>query len=163
MRDSEVEKLTSLKFWLGCLRDGNGVWEEVEAGGVWSWLMWLLGLRRGMVDVGCGEEGEFGDWKAGTRALEWWGIGEATGTMGPIVRTENYPSNISIQFSLKHCRRNTFPGRESGDSFFFFWSRMPADLTACLVSDSEVVLQRAIDAGSDSSGRQEPRLAWVVA
>lgn len=45
-----------------------------------------------MVGVGYGGEGRFVDWRAGTRAVEWWGIGGATGTRGRIVRTKNYQS-----------------------------------------------------------------------
>lgn len=43
-----------------------------------------------MVLVGYDGEGGFGGWRAGTRAVEWWGIRGATETRDRIVRIENY-------------------------------------------------------------------------
>lgn len=93
-----VERLRSLRIRLGCWRDGNGVWEEEEDGGVSSWLTWLKWLRRGTVGVCYGEKEGFVGWRAGTRAVKWWGIGGATGTKGRIVRIENYQSISELGF-----------------------------------------------------------------
>lgn len=41
----------------------------------------------------CGGEGGFDDWRAGTRAVNWWGIRGATGTKDRIGRIENYEQN----------------------------------------------------------------------
>lgn len=45
-----------------------------------------------------GEKGGFVDWRAGTRAVEWLGIGGATETKGRIVRIENYQSVSELRF-----------------------------------------------------------------